>query len=253
MLLKNSAALLLFAAGIFSFSGAQAQDAELGPAKPKKFYVGNSLDGAIFSTSIMEKTNAPYELTTLRFTYFFNFGFNFHYDVSKNFGLFTGLGVKNIGFIEKYNNPDSTVKRRVYTLGIPLGLKFGNLDDRFFGFIGGGVDFPFNYKEKGFRDRGDKEKFNEWFSDRTESVMPYVFAGISFAPGIYLKAQYYPTNMMNQSYSETVNGVVTYPYAQYERTELLLLSVGFDIHYNKNPNPPIYMNKKQKDRAMGEM
>jgi len=205
------------------------------PRPIKKFYVSNALDAAIFSTSSLQKAGRG-KLSTLRFTYFLNFGFNFNYDFNKHIGVYTGLGIKNIGFIDKI--ADSTIKRRVYTIGAPIGIKFGNLKKRNYGFIGGGVDLPFNYREKGFVKRNNKEKFNEWFSERTPLIMPYIFAGMSVDPGIAFKVQYYPGNFMNTSFAEYPGTSVlpVYPYAGYN-VNLLMLSVGFDIRYTKSGTP----------------
>lgn len=208
---------------------------ETKPYKPSKFYTSSALDGAIFSSALVTRPGKDNELSTLRFTYIFNFGVNFNYDFNKYIGLYTGVGIKNIGFIDKIG--DSTIKRRVYTIGAPLGIKIGNLKKRKFGFIGGGVDIPFNYREKAFIKRGDKEKFNEWFSDRTPLVLPYVFAGVSMDPGITLKLQYYPTNFMNTDFTETTPSGITFkPYAGY-KVNLILVSLGFDIHYTKQGKP----------------
>src|SRR6185312_6277682 len=107
--------------------------------------------------------------------------------------------LKNVGFIEK--RADTTIKHRTYNLGIPIGLKFGNMRDRSYFFLGAGCDAPINYREKEFIKRGDKQKFNEWFSDRTPALMPYVFAGVSMAPGLTLKLQYYLNNYMNPDFT----------------------------------------------------
>jgi hypothetical protein len=207
----------------------------------KKFYWSSSLDMFIFSSSIMEKAPASSQLTTLRFTYFPNFGFNFNYDISKHVGLFTGINLKNIGFTEKIAIADSTIKRRVLTLGAPLGIKFGNINKHSFAFAGGGVDVPVNYKQKGYIRRGNKDKFNEWFSDRTPLIMPYVFAGFSYSPGISIKLQYYPVNFLNTGFTEVSQTNIpgstgtSYiaPYAAYTKTNLMLISVGFDVRYGK--------------------
>lgn len=206
---------------------------------PRKLFLSNSFDGSLFTTAF---DNGPFPLnggvattvSTVRYTWFLNTGFNLNYDFGKTVGLFTGLGLKNIGFIEKIKPLDSTVKRRVFSLGAPLGVKIGNLKRKNYGFIGGGVDVPINYKEKGYVRRGNKDKINEWFSDRTASYMPYFFAGVSFDPGLYIKVQYYPNNFMNSNFTETttVNGVttVTQPYSLYD-IQVLMFSIGFDIRY----------------------
>lgn len=205
------------------------------PAAPRGYW-GSGLDAAIFSTSLYkDASSTSSKLTTLRFTYVVNVGMNYNYDFTEHFGGFIGIGIKNIGLINKYG--DSTVKRRVYTVGVPVGVKIGNLRNRNFFLAGAGVDVPFNYREKGFVERRHKEKFNEWFSDRTPNFMPYVFAGFSIDPGITLKFQYYPNNFFNQDYTtkNKLTGEEGYkPYAGME-ANLLYVSLGLDIHYRKLP------------------
>lgn len=221
---------------------------------PKKFYFSNSFDGAIITTAIDKgvfplNNGVPTTVGTPRFTYFFNMGFNVNYDFNQHIGLFSGLGIKNIGFIEKITPLDSTVKRRVYAVGLPLGIRIGNIKKKNYVFAGGGVDVPFNYKEKGYVRRGNKDKFNEWFSDRTPSYMSYGFVGVSFKPGFYVKLQYYPGNFMNAGFTETitVNGISTVnaPYAKYD-IELLMFSIGLDIRYSNK----LKIKKKESAETM---
>lgn len=200
-----------------------------------KVYMGVNMDGYILSSSKFERTGNlvgtedASQITVPRFTVFPHIGTTAHYNFNRNFGLISGLGIKNLGFIQKVNNPDSTVIRRNLTIGIPLGLKFGDMFGTY-GMIGGGVDIPFWYKEKGFVKRNDKDKFNEPFSQRTATVLPYVFVGARFHPGVFVKATYYPTNFMNPDFTETVNGAAVKPYEGY-KVNLFMLSVGFDITY----------------------
>jgi len=201
----------------------------------RKLYRSAGFDGAIFSTADMKKTGEKEKLTTLRFTLFFNIGHNFNYDLNDHFGIFTGVNIKNIGYIEKVG--DSTIKRRVYTIGIPIGVKFGNLSHRNFVFAGTGLDMPFNYKEKGYVTRGNKDKYNEWFSSRTATFMPYFFVGVSVTPGVIFKLQYYPVNFLNTDYTSTANGISYKPYSMYESLKLIALSVGWDIHYRTKNLP----------------
>lgn len=197
----------------------------------KKIYFSTGMDGYILSTTLKQKAGDDIGLSTPRFTGFVNIGVNINYDFSSRMGLYTGLNIKNIGFIEKYSNPDSTVKRRVYTLGIPVGLKIGDVKYGSYLLVGGGVDFPFNYREKGFVDRGNKTKFNEWFSDRTPKAMPYVFVGVHLRPLLSLKLQYYPLNFMNDGYRQTaLAGRPELPYRDYD-VRLIMLTAGIDISY----------------------
>lgn len=197
-------------------------------AKTGKVYFSINMDTYILSTSLFDRAGEDF-VTVPRFTLFPHFGTSAHYNFSRGFGIFSGLGIKNIGFIDKYNNPDSTVIRRNYTIGIPLGLKFGNMSGTY-AMIGGGIDIPFWYKEKGFVKRNDKVKMNEAFSQRSATVLPYVFVGARFHPGVYVKAVYYPTNFMNPDFKETVNGITVQPYKDFN-VNLMMLSVGFDLPY----------------------
>lgn len=189
-----------------------------------KVYFSSGTDAALFQSSIFSRPGRSSGLSTLRFSYVINMGLNLNFDASKHFSVYAGVNIKNIGFIDKIK--DSTVKHRVYTVGIPVGFRIGNLLKRNYIVLGGGVDFPFNYREKGFIQRGHKQKFNEWFSDRTETVMPYLFAGFSVNPGLVIKAQYYLSNFMNPDYTQ---GALK-PYAGYD-THLIMIGVGYDIHY----------------------
>ena len=169
----------------------------------KKFYTSSSLDGSLISLNSASNkgfSNIP------RFSYFVNTGINFNYDLSHHFGVFAGVSIKNMGFIDKSStiNPghEVTIKHRVYAAGIPAGIKIGNLGEKgTFLILGGGVDFPLNYKEKIFTDsRKHKTKRNEWFSEEVEPIMPYVFAGLSIKSKFTVKLQYYTGNFMSDDY-----------------------------------------------------
>ncbi len=221
--------LLLFGLICGYTSALFAQEKAQTPERPaRKVYLSTGMDGYILSTSYLKKSFASEKLTTPRFTGFFHIGVNVNYDFSKKAGLFAGVSIKNIGFIEKFSNPDSTVKRRVYTIGIPVGLKLGNVTHGSYFLVGGGVDFPFNYKEKGFVKRSDKVKFNEWFSSRTPAVMPYVFIGAHLRPMFTAKLQYYPLNFLNTDFTEA--GSMLKPYFGYD-VKLIMLTFGIDISY----------------------
>jgi hypothetical protein len=203
------------------------------PKRPtQKVYISTDFDIFLLSTSVLEKTGMDTKLTPVRFTAIPFLGFNVNYDFSNRVGLYTGLNIKNIGFIEKSKDPDSTVKRRVYTIGIPLGLKIGKIKYGNYVILGVGADFPFNYREKGFTDRGNKTKFNEWFSDRTVRIMPYAFLGVHLNPVLTFKLQYYPSNFLNQDYktSNTSGGEIK-PYVAYN-VSTILLTAGIDIPYS---------------------
>ncbi len=193
----------------------------------QRFYVGGSMDGAIFSTA-SGTTPINSKISTVRFTYGFNLGASFNWNLGRHFGVYTGLDLKNIGFIEKYNAV--TTKRRTYNLGVPVGIKIGNMSPKkMYVFLGGGADVPLNYRVKTFTVRNEKTKYNEWFSNATPLIMPYVFAGLALNHGFTIKAQYYPNNYLNPDYiykGAKVN-------AGYD-VQLILFSLGFYMNYSRH-------------------
>jgi hypothetical protein len=128
-------------------------------------------------------------------------------DVNKSFGLFSGLAIRNVGYIyDDYRDPTNQLvykkKFRTYNLGIPFGFKVGNLSKLFF-YGGYEIEFPFVYKEKTFDD-GDKiDKISGWFSNRPESFQHGVLAGIQFPEGINLKFKYYFSEFHNQDFTDS--------------------------------------------------
>lgn len=197
------------------------------PAKPRTGYITAGGNGPLLSFA--DVSNAGQHVRNIpRFTLFFNVGTNYNYDFSNNFGIFSGLNIKNIGLITKPND-SVKLKQRVYTLGVPLGIKIGNMRNGFFFFAGGEYDLAFNYKEKYFLDGDKKSKFNEWFSDRTPLLMPSVFAGIRFQPGFGLKVQYYLNDFYNKDYTQTVNGVKEQPYKDM-KAKMIFVTLSYSFH-----------------------
>ncbi len=205
----------------------------------RKFFIGSGLDAGIFSVAALQHqqyaingdplgmSNTTY--STLRFSYIINFGLTFNYNFNRHVGVYTGIDMKNIGFIEKLSS-GMTRKQRTYNLGVPVGIKIGNMADRRgYIFLGGGIDAPFNYRQKSFVNRSQKTKYNEWFSDATPAIMPYVFAGVAIPRGVSVKFQYYPNNYVNPDYTRNSYQV------NYGRTvHLMLLSIGFTSPFGKN-------------------
>jgi hypothetical protein len=183
----------------------------------------------------------------LRFSGFFHAGQKWHFDFGNNFGLFTGYGIRNIGFIAEDDGiqieefageigvgDEVKIKRRAYTLGVPAAFKIGDFDRNAFVYGGAEVELAFNYKEKLFINGDKEDKYNEWFSDRTNLLMPSVFGGVQFPGGINLQFKYYLLNFLNQDYTERVNGVNVMPYENVD-SRLFYLSVSFDFGRNGNP------------------
>ncbi|PUZ27750.1 hypothetical protein GA0116948_10661 [Chitinophaga costaii] len=197
------------------------------PSDHKGVYPSWGGDGPLLSFGSI-KYDGDHVRNIPRFTFFFNVGTNFNYDINKNFGVFTGLNLRNIGLITK-DNDSLKLKRRLYTLGIPIGLKVGDVrHGSIFFFAGGEYDLALNYKEKQFIDGDKRHKFSQWFSDRTPLLLPSVFAGIRVHPGIGLKVQYFLTDFFNKDFHETVDGLKTYPYAQ-TQSKMFFVTLSYDF------------------------
>lgn len=194
----------------------------LSSAQEKRTYTTTGGDGGILSFSQI-KRNGNSLNSAGRFTLFFNIGTNLHHDFSKHAGIFTGLTLKNIGIIHD-DVADQRFKRRVYAAGVPIGLKFGNMEKENFGFIGFQADLALNYKEKLFINGDKKDKFNEWFSNRTNIFMPAVFAGFHTKNDFSLKLQYYFSDFLNTDFTQ--NNLKPF---QGMESKMFFLTLGYDF------------------------
>lgn len=177
-------------------------------------------DKKVYTTTIIEfpltwsnATDNDVDVTgPVRFAPFFNFQNLTNIDFSEKAGMFAGFGIHNVGFI--YDVDASTRKKvRSYNLGIPVGLKFGNMMNSY---IYGGyeVEFPFAYKEKTFVNEV-KTKYNKWFSSKT-AIQQSVMVGVQLPQGMNVKFKYYFTNFYKQSYSEVnQDGETIQPYENF--------------------------------------
>ena len=191
-------------------------------ANIKPFYITSGMDGAIFSSALITQ-NKEKSTGTIRFS-LLNAGAYFHFNFNRFLGAYTGADVKNVGFIQVRDAV--SVKHRSYDIGVPVGIKVGNMEmDKAYGFIGGGIEAPVNYREKTFYIRNQKTTFNEWFSERTPALLPYVFAGIKVNSGLSFKAQYYTGNYLNPNFRDKNGNAV---YAGYD-VHLVMLSAGYMI------------------------
>ena len=177
---------------------------------PSKAYVTSGGE-LIFSLANIEQ-NGNSESSPLRFSPVINFQVMLNKDLSKNLGLFTGLALRNVGYIlrdyKDTSNLEYKKKFRSYNLGIPVGFKAGNLDKTFF-YGGYEIEFALAYKEKTFED-GDKiDKITGWFSNRQELFQHGFFVGVQFPYATNLKFKYYLSEFHNRDY---VNNAGIKPY-----------------------------------------
>jgi hypothetical protein len=177
---------------------------------PSKAYVttGGEL---IFSLASIEQ-NGNSENATVRFSPVVNLQVMLNKDINKSFGLFTGLALRNVGYIlpnyKDTNNLEYKKKFRSYNIGIPVGFKLGNLDKTFF-YGGYEIEFPITYKEKTY-DGGDKiDKITGWFSSRQELFQHGFFVGVQFPYATNIKFKYYLSEFHNRDF---VNNAGIKPY-----------------------------------------
>jgi hypothetical protein len=166
----------------------------------------------IFSFANVEQ-NGNSNGSPLRFSPVVNLQVMLNKDINKSFGVFTGLALRNVGYImHDYIDPKDSLsykkKFRSYNLGIPLGFKIGNLDKIFF-YGGYEIEVALSYKEKTY-DASDKiDKITGWFSDREEIFQHGFLVGLQFPRGANLKFKYYLNEFNNQDY---VNNAGLKPY-----------------------------------------
>lgn len=156
-------------------------------------------DGEIILGFASITNNGTEDSAIPRFTMFFHGQSLAHFDQGQNFGLITGISLRNVGFITD-SGPDVRTKHRTYNLGLPLGFKVGNMNGMY---VYGGYEFeiPFNYKEKRFENDEKVSKFNTWFSRRTPTFYHAVFAGVRFPRGMSLRFKYYATSFFNKNFT----------------------------------------------------
>jgi len=215
---------------LFFGIGALAQDA-------KKVYTTTSGELIFSLANITDNGNE--EGSILRFSPVVNIQNWVNIDKTDNFGLFTGLSVRNVGFIYDVPGTSTRKKYRTYNLGIPVGVKIGNLSKSFL-FAGYELEVPVNYKEKTFINEDKEDKDNIWFSNRVNTFNHSLMLGVQMPYGATLKFKYYLTNFFNKDYTATDSqGVQFKPYANMD-VNVFYFSLSFgllkntDFYYENN-------------------
>ncbi|MEO8146585.1 MAG: hypothetical protein ABI723_03055 [Bacteroidia bacterium] len=208
--------LLLAVTAVLSIQ-LHAQDST-GTAEKKQVYFATASE-LIFSWGDVEAK--PLEPSPIvRFSCFLHLEEQLNYDFSDKVGFYTGVSLRNVGFINDLNDTVK-LKQRVYTLGIPVALKIGNMDGTSLR-VGAEGELALNYKQKVYVN-GEKTKTNIWFSDRTNLFLPSVFAEIKFSQGLYLKFKYYLTDFLVEDKQKiNVAGVVYVP----TKSQLMYAAIG---------------------------
>lgn len=209
-----------------------------------KKYFSNSGE-MIFSFATL-RINGNEVGSNLRWSPFFNYQIIRNTDINNHVGFFRGIALRNVGFIYDIPGTDSLKKHRTYNLGIPLGIKIGNLNSLF---IWGGYEFeiPFVYKEKTFVGEKKTDKFEIWFSNRHNWYTQSLFLGINFPRGFNIKFKYYLDNFFNKDYSETVNGISIKPFANFD-AHVFYIAIDYEVFKDVREKS----RKSKKSRPLNE-
>ncbi len=182
----------------------------------------------------------------LRFTCFFHLGQYWHLNITDNIGFYSGLAIRNVGFIYDEPIPQKTI-RRSYTLGVPLALKLGAFNKHTYILGGGEYELLFHYKGKRWNssDRsGTKIKDSEWFSDKTNRFVPSAFAGIQFPGGLNVKFKYYLDDFLNLNYFGYDLGQPNVSFSDYTTHEMFYISVSWQFRTDKVKDSFQFTNEK---------
>lgn len=210
--------VLIIAVVLIAFT-ATAQEAEKNPDyRIGKWYFSNETE-MIFSFADIQNDSMSVD-NVMRWSPVFNYMGRMNYDISKHVGFDIGLGFRNVGFIAKFPGEDNSLKKkfRTYNLGVPIGIKIGDLNqkDPFFLFAGVELEMPFQYKEKTFENGDKTNKTTGWFSDRTDRFTKSAYAGVQFPNSLSLKFKYYLQNFFNEDYKIIKDGIPFKPYENFD-------------------------------------
>lgn len=194
----------------------------------QKFYTVSGGE-IIFQSALVEQNNNDIN-TNLRFTAGFHAGEFLHFDLGDFVGVFSGIGLRNVGFITEEN--DIRIKYRSFNLGIPLAIKLGSFKKNFYAFGGAEYEWMVHFKQKIFME-DNKYKNSKWFSNRTPRFIPSAFAGFQFPGGIQVKVKYYLDNFLNHKFD---GGDIYNDYTAFNKTQIWYISLSFMVKHKKANN-----------------
>jgi len=205
-------------------------------AQDDKIYTTSSGE-LIFSFASVDYPGTE-EGSIMRFSPVINIQNWLNYDKSEKLGFFTGLSVRNVGFI--YDVDETTRKKyRTYNIGIPLGIKIGNLSEKFL-FFGYELEIPVNYKEKTFINEEKDDKKNIWFSGRVPIFNHSLMAGVQLPYGATLKFKYYLSNFFDKDFTADDGQGGTYKPYENVNVNIFYFSLSFGLLKDTN----FYYNEK---------
>ncbi len=203
---------------------------------------------SIFSVGTVDAGDADIR-PVLRWSPVFNFQEQLHFDFSHSFGIYTGLGIRNVGLISKVDylftddvggtlQKTVTIKERSYALGLPLLFKLGDMKEGVYFAAGAEAELMFAYKRK-IIDENTKNKTSRWFDDNVNIFNPSVMAEVHFPNGQYLRFKYYLLDFLDYKGIKLIDGMELPEYG--DSSPLFYIAFG-----------TIHLNKKAKDVEVQE-
>ncbi len=179
----------------------------------------------LFQIGMLEDSAGNNMKSVLRFAPFANYTIQLHYDLSNSVGLYTGAGIKNVGFITRYNSIGVTQKSRAYCISIPVGVKFGNMKKERYGYVAGEFLYQFDYKEKVFQG-SNKDKRKNFYDSDINAVNWSVMAGFNMK-GFTLGAEYTLANFFADNYRFQPNTSSPVTHGSQSKSNILTFFIGF--------------------------
>jgi hypothetical protein len=165
----------------------------------KKLY-GVLENKTLFQIGMLEDSAGHKQSSSLRFAPFANYTLEMHKDFDSTFGVYTGIGVKNVGFTYKPNDSiNSKVKSRAYSLCIPIGLKYGNIAADKYLYLSAELLIQLDYKEKAFSNEGDKSKRKGIYKNSINPLNYCASIGYNYK-GFTIGAEYTLGNFYDPNY-----------------------------------------------------
>lgn len=198
----------------------------------RETYWTTSFGNFIFSYSPIE--SSVFKITPkVRFTAWLHFSQYRHTDFNKHIGMFSGSSIRNVGLIYEFKKGDIDykVKQRAYMFGLPLAVKFGNLPESRYVYVGGEIEAAFHYKEKYFKNSVKESIFTEWFSPRTNILQPSVFVGWQSGETWNICAKWYLLDFLNTDY--TREGTSPVDYSTFKNSQIFYISISTHIKTKK--------------------
>jgi hypothetical protein len=176
----------------------------------------------------------------VRFSGFLNHEWQLHFDFNKTIGLYTGLGLKNIGMINHFDDHGINFKQRAYAIGVPLALKLGSMNGQTYIVLGGEANIMTQYKQKFLYDN-TKTKQSEWFSNKVNFFNPAVFFQFKFMKSQIITVKYFLRDFLRYQAGglQLPDGTVVSDYGQ--SSKLFYISWGSSIAIKD----PVIEQKKQ--------